>query len=103
MPTRNARHGLLYTEEGIINIKNARWREDFNAIDEKLDCYLSNNHSKAYLHHLFRTKELLGLQIASVHNLCFYTWLVKEARKHIVEGDFSVWKSDMVIKLNNRL
>lgn len=103
MPTRNARHGLLYTENGIINIKNAKWKDDFNPVDDSLDCYLSNNHSKAYLNHLFRSKEILGLQIASVHNLCFYLFLVKEARKHIIEGDFSVWKKEMVKKLITRI
>lgn len=103
MPTRNARHGLLYTENGIINIKNAKWKDDFNPIDENLDCYLSNNHTKAYLNHLFRTKEILGLQIASVHNLCFYLFLVKEARKHIVDGDFSVWKKEIVGRSTKRI
>ena len=102
MPTRNARHGLLYTWNGIINIKNAKWKEDFNMIDENLDCYTSNVHSKAYLHHLFRTKELLGLQIASIHNLTFYLNLVKNARKHIIEGDFNVWKEKMVKVLGER-
>ena len=102
MPTRNARHGLLYTLNGIINIKNAKWKEDFDMIDENLDCYTSNVHSKAYLHHLFRTKELLGLQIASIHNLTFYLDLVKNARKHIIEGDFSVWKEKMVKVLGER-
>jgi queuine tRNA-ribosyltransferase len=103
MPTRNARHGLLYTENGIINIKNAKWKDDFSPVDESLDCYLSNTHTKAYLNHLFRAKEILGLQIASVHNLTFYLFLVKEARKHIVEGDFSVWKEKMVGKLTTRI
>ncbi len=102
MPTRNARHGLLYTWNGIINIKNSKWKEDFDMIDKNLDCYTSNVHSKAYLHHLFRTKELLGLQIASIHNLTFYLDLVKNARKHIIEGDFSVWKEKMVKVLGER-
>ncbi len=102
MPTRNARHGLLYTWNGIINIKNSKWKEDFDMIDENMDCYTSNVHSKAYLHHLFRTKELLGLQIASIHNLTFYLDLVKNARKHIIEGDFSVWKEKMVKVLGER-
>ena len=102
MPTRNARHGLLYTWNGIINIKNAKWKEDFDMIDENLDCYTSNVHSKAYLHHLFRTKELLGLQIASIHNLTFYLDLVKNARIHIIKGDFNVWKEKMVKVLGER-
>ncbi len=103
MPTRNARHGLLYTWKGIINIKNAKWKDDFNAIDEDLDCHTSNVHSRAYLHHLFRTKELLGLQIASIHNLTFYLNLVKNARKYIISGDFNVWKDKQVNVLNERL
>lgn len=103
MPTRNARHGLLYTEKGIINIKNSKWKDDFNPVDADLDCYLSNNHSRAYLHHLFRTKEILALQIASVHNLSFYLFLVKEARKHIVAGDFSVWKKEMLKTITTRI
>ena len=103
MPTRNARHGLLYTMNGIINIKNAKWKDDFSPIDDNLDCYLSNTHSKAYLHHLFRAKEILGLQITSVHNLSFYLFLVKEARKHIIAGDFSVWKNEIVRKLTGRI
>lgn len=103
MPTRNARHGMLFTSEGMINIKNAKWKDDFSAIDIDVDCHLSNVHTKSYLHHLFRAKELLGLQIASNHNLCFYLKLVKEARKHIIEGDFDVWKSEQVKKLGLRL
>ncbi len=103
MPTRNARHGMLFTSEGMINIKNSKWKEDFNPIDTDVKCHLSNTHSKAYLHHLFRAKELLGLQIASNHNLCFYLKLVKEARKHIIEGDFNVWKAEQVRKLGLRL
>jgi len=103
MPTRNARHGMLFTENGMINIKNSKWKDNFNPIDSSLDCYMSNNHTKAYLHHLFRAKELLGLQLASIHNLCFYLHLVKEARKHIIEGDFYVWKEEQVKKLGQRL
>ena len=103
MPTRNARHGLLYTWNGIINIKNAKWKSDFEPIDNNIVCYMSNNHSKAYLHHLFRTKELLGLQIASIHNLCFYLDLVRKAGNHIVKGDFLSWKNDKVKILNTRL
>lgn len=103
MPTRNARHGLLYTAEGIINIKNAKWARDFSAIDEALGNENSKRHSKAYLRHLFMANEILGLQIASLHNTSFYLWLVREARKHIVKGDFSAWKEMMVPKLNSRL
>ncbi len=102
LPTRNARHGMLYTSEGIINIKNAKWKEDFSAIDEHLNCAVSNRHSKAYLRHLFMVKESLGLQIASIHNLTFFLWLVKEARKHILADTFSVWKEKMVKVLGQK-
>lgn len=103
MPTRNARHGLLYTLNGVINIKNSKWKDDFNAIDDNPDYALSHFHSKAYLHHLFKSKEILGLQIASLHNLSFYLFLVKLARKHIIEGDFYVWKKDIAKSLMTRL
>lgn len=103
MPTRNARHGLIYTEEGIINIKNARWSRDFSPLDETLGLHNSGRYSKAYLRHLFTSGEILGLQIASLHNISFYLWLVREARNHILEGDFTEWKQKMVIKLANRL
>ncbi len=103
LPTRNARHGLLYTAEGIINIKNEKWKNDHSAIDENGPCPTSRNHSKAYLRHLVHTKELLGAQIASLHNLSFFLWLVGEARKHIQAGDFSSWKAQMVNQLQRRL
>ena len=103
MPTRNARHGLLFTSEGIINIKNAKWKDDFSAIDENCPCTTSQTHTKAYLRHLIHSKELLGAQIASLHNLTFYLWLVGEARKHIEAGDFRAWKDKMVVKLQYRL
>jgi len=103
LPTRNARHGLLYTRDGIINIKNAKWKDDFSAIDEDIDCPTSNNHSKAYLRHLFATREALGAQIASIQNLTFFLWLVNEARRRIISGDFSAWKSSMVGVLARRL
>jgi queuine tRNA-ribosyltransferase len=103
MPTRNARHGLLYTAEGMINIKNAKWADDFSPIDAKLGIESSSRYSKAYLRHLFMAKEILGMQISSLHNISFYLWLVREARKHIVAGDFNEWKKIMIPKLNNRL
>lgn len=103
LPTRNARHGLLYTAQGIINIKNAKWKEDFSPIDENSTCHTSRFYSKAYLRHLVHSKELLGAQIASLHNLSFYLWLVKEARKHIQVGDFLAWKNQMVNDLQRRL
>lgn len=103
MPTRNARHGLIYTAEGIINIKNARWSRDFSVLDANPGDPDSGRYSKAYLRHLFVAGEILGLQIASLHNISFYLWLVREARTHILEGDFYEWKQQMVKKLANRL
>ena len=103
MPTRNGRNGMLFTWEGVINIKNKKWQDDFSAIDASLSNGMSEVYSKAYLRHLFIAKELLALQIASVHNLSFYLALVKEARKHILEGDFASWKQQILPKLKNRL
>lgn len=103
MPTRNARNGQLFTSEGVINIKNAKWKEDFSPIDINCPAEISQIHSKAYLRHLFVSKELLAYQIASIHNLAFYIWLINEARKHIIEGDFTEWKNQMVSKLARRL
>lgn len=103
MPTRNARHGLLFTSEGIINIRNEKWKNDHSPIDEALGGYVDTFYSKAYLRHLTRSKEMLGAQIASIHNLTFYLWLVKEARKQIKEGTFIDWKNVMVKKLTRRL
>ena len=103
LPTRNARHGLLYTRNGIINIKNAKWKDDFSPIDEGGPCSTSRLHTKAYLRHLMQAKELLGAQIASIHNLSFYLWLVKKARQHIQSGDFLSWKNSIVADLQRRL
>jgi len=103
LPTRNARHGTLYTKHGIMNIKNAKWKDNFSAIDDNIDCPTSNNHSKAYLRHLFATRESLGAQIASIQNLTFYLWLVNEARRRIISGDFFAWKTSMVKQISNRL
>jgi len=103
MPTRNARHGLLYTYNGIINIKNSKWKYDFSPIDENGKCYVDTYYSKAYLRHLFSVDEMLGAMIASVHNLCFYLDLVKTAREKIIEGNFDVWKKEMIEKLGRRL
>jgi queuine tRNA-ribosyltransferase len=103
MPTRNARNGMLFTAEGIINIKNEKWRKEFSLIDPSLDNGVSNFYSKSYLRHLIISKEILGAQIASIHNLSFYLWLVKEARKHILANTFADWKAIMVQKLVNRL
>ena len=103
LPTRNARHGHLYTVNGSINIKNAKWRNDYTAIDTESTSPLSRNHSKAYLRHLFVVKEALGYHIASMHNLSFYLWLVKEARAQILNGSFSEWKNEMVTSVQTRL
>ncbi len=103
LPSRNARHGLLYTSEGIINIKNKKWADDFSPIDANGACPTSRHHTKAYLRHLIHSKELLGSQIATLHNLSFYLWLMNEARQHIAEGDFLSWKNTMVKKLTQRL
>ncbi len=103
MPTRNGRNGMLFTTEGVINIKNKRWATDFSPVDEGLDCHTSNHYTKAYLRHLFVANELLGMQIASVHNLAFYLHLVQEARKHILLGDFTGWKNNILPVLKQRL
>ncbi|MCC6570526.1 MAG: tRNA guanosine(34) transglycosylase Tgt [Chitinophagales bacterium] len=103
MPTRNARHGLLFTTEGIINIKNQKWKEDFSPIDENVPCETSRKHTKAYLRHLFVVEEYLAAQIASLQNLSFYLWLVTEARNKIKEGTFTIWKNEMTVKLMQRL
>jgi len=103
MPTRNARNGMLFTSEGIINIKNNKWKDDFSALDENGTSFVDSQYSKAYLRHLFVCDEILGAQIASVHNLAFYLWLVKEARKQILAGTFATWKNEMVQKLGKRL
>jgi queuine tRNA-ribosyltransferase len=103
MPTRNGRNGMLFTSEGIINIKNAKWRNDFSAIDPAAEMFASEQYSKAYLRHLVISNEMLGAQIASLHNLYFYLWLVKEARRKIVNQEFSSWKDSMVKKLSTRL
>ncbi len=103
MPTRNARNGMLFTTEGIINIRNEKWKSDLNPIDAELGGYASTFYSKAYLRHLIINKEILGAQIASIHNLTFYLWLVKEARKHILEGDFTFWKNQIQKVVSQRL
>ena len=103
LPSRNARHGLLYTSEGAINFKNAKWKDDFSPIDANSTCSTSRFYTKAYLRHLITTKELLGAQIATLHNLTFYLWLVGEARKQIELGTFKSWKTIMVEKVQRRL
>ena len=103
MPTRNGRNAMLFTSKGIINIDNKKWEKDYSVIDSGIDCEMSNYYTKAYLRHLLKSKEYLGLTIASVHNLAFYLWLVTEARRHILEGDFKSWKEEMVVQLQQRL
>lgn len=103
MPTRNARNGMLFTAHGTINIKNKKWVDDFTAIDEMGITWVDTEYSKAYLRHLFTVNELLGKQIATIHNLGFYMWLVREARKRILAGDFKSWKTMMVAQMDKRL
>jgi queuine tRNA-ribosyltransferase len=103
MPTRNARNGMLFTTQGIINIRNEKWKDDLSPIDDTLGGYASTFYSKAYLRHLIINKEILGAQIASIHNLTFYLWLVKEARKQIIAGTFVDWKNVMVKRVSARL
>lgn len=103
MPTRNARNGTLFTAHGTINIKNKKWEDDFSPLDEMGITFVDTEYSKAYLKHLFSVNELLGKQIATIHNLGFYLWLVREARKHILAGDFANWKNTMVKQMDKRL
>jgi queuine tRNA-ribosyltransferase len=103
MPTRNARNGMLFTANGTINIKNKKWEDDFSPVDEMGYTFVDTEYTKAYLRHLFAANEYLGKQIATIHNLGFYMWLVREARKHILAGDFRTWKEMMVKNMSQRL
>ncbi len=103
MPTRNGRNAMLFTSEGIMNMRNAKWADDFSPVDPNGTSYVDTHYSRAYLHHLFKAKELLAMQIASIHNLAFYLWLVREARKHILADTFTAWKAEMVQRLSRRL
>jgi queuine tRNA-ribosyltransferase len=103
MPTRNARNGMLFTAHGSINIKNKKWEDDFSTLDEMGMTFVDTEYTKAYLRHLFAANEYLGKQIATIHNLGFYMWLVREARKHILAGDFYEWKNIMVKQMDKRL
>lgn len=103
MPTRNGRNAMLFTKNGIMNMRNKKWEFDFSPIEEDGASYVDTLYSRAYLRHLFHAHEFLAMQIASVHNLAFYLWLVTEARIHIIEGDFAVWKAKMVERLSTRL
>ncbi len=103
IPTRNGRNGMLYTRHGIMNMKNRQWKDDHTPIDPGGPSHVSRQYSKAYIRHLFVSGELLGAQIATIHNLCFYLWLMKEARKKIADGEFSAWKDQMITKVMNRI
>jgi queuine tRNA-ribosyltransferase len=103
MPTRNGRNAMLFTTQGVINIDNKKWEFDFSPIDDGIPCLTSNHYSKSYLRHLIKSKEILGLTIASVHNLAFYLWLVRSAREHIIAGDFSTWKNETVARISQRI
>ncbi|MCP9198279.1 tRNA guanosine(34) transglycosylase Tgt [Gramella sp. GC03-9] len=103
MPTRNGRNGMLFTSHGTINIKNKKWEDDFSPLDPEGESFVDSMYSKAYVRHLFSVNEMLGRQIASIHNLSFYLWLVREARKHILAGDFTPWKDRMVKQMDKRL
>ncbi|MDE5856755.1 MAG: queuine tRNA-ribosyltransferase family protein, partial [Muribaculaceae bacterium] len=103
MPTRNGRNGMLFTSNGIMNMRNKKWADDFSPIQEDGPSYVDRVYSKAYLRHLFISQELLAMQIASIHNLAFYLWLVRQAREHILAGDFKTWKEEMIIRVTTRL
>ncbi|WP_302546902.1 tRNA guanosine(34) transglycosylase Tgt [Coprobacter fastidiosus] len=103
MPTRNGRNGMLFTANGIMNMRNKKWADDFSPIDPDGTSYVDHQYSKAYLRHLFISNEILAMQIASVHNLTFYVWLTQEARKHILNGTFKTWKDEMIIRVTHRL
>lgn len=103
MPTRNGRNGQIFTKHGIMNMRNEKWKNDFSPIEEDGASFVDTQYSKAYLRHLIHTNEILGLQIASIHNLAFYLWLVKEARKHIIANTFSVWKRSIMDDITRRL
>ena len=103
MPTRNGRNGMLFTRNGIMNMRNRKWADDFSPIEEGGASYVDEQYTRAYLRHLFIADELLALQIASIHNLAFYLWLVREARKHIIAGDFTSWKKETVVRVTQRL
>lgn len=103
MPTRNGRNAMLFTAQGIMNMRNAKWATDFSPVDADAHSYVDTQYTKAYLHHLFKAKELLAMQIASIHNLAFYLWLVREARRQILADNFAAWKAQMVPRLSHRL
>jgi queuine tRNA-ribosyltransferase len=103
IPTRNGRNGMLFTSEGVINIKNEKWKDDFSPVDPEGNTFVDTQYSRAYLRHLIMSKEILGAQIASIHNLGFYLWLMREIRVQIEKGKFREWKEQMKTKLLKRL
>ena len=103
LPTRNGRHGIIYTSQGMINIRNKKWKDDFSPLDEELGLITSQVHSKAYLRHLFMSGEMLGSQLASLQNLTFYLWLVNSAREEILKNNFTIWKDEILSKITRRL
>ena len=103
MPTRNGRNAMLFTANGVMNMRNAKWATDFTPVDPDGHSYVDTAYTRAYLHHLYKSQELLALQIGSIHNLAFYLWLVREARRHILDGDFRTWKEQMIPRLSQRL
>ena len=103
MPTRNGRNAMIFTADGIINLRNAKWADDFSPLDPNGTCFVDTVYTKAYIRHLFHAKELLAMQVASIHNLSFYLWLVREARKHILDGSFKEWKAEMLPRVTRRL
>ena len=103
MPTRNGRNGMLFTRNGVINIRNSKWADDFSPIDAEGESFVDKQYTKAYLRHLFQSKEMLGPMIGSIHNLAFYMWLVDESRTQIFQGTFKTWKEKMVRQMRNRL
>ncbi|MBR6197914.1 MAG: tRNA guanosine(34) transglycosylase Tgt [Bacteroidaceae bacterium] len=103
MPTRNGRNAQIFTKHGTINLRNKKWEMDFSPLDPEGTSYVDTAYTKAYIHHLFKAQELLAMQVASIHNLAFYLWLVGEARQHIIAGDFAIWKAKMVSELGRRL
>ena len=103
MPTRNGRNAMLFTTKGVINIDNKKWEKDYSPIDDGFDCAISQYYSKSYLRHLMKSSELLGLTIASIQNLAFYCWMMREARVQIQQGSFARWKDEMVVRFRTRL
>jgi queuine tRNA-ribosyltransferase len=103
MPTRNGRNGMIFTRNGVMNMRNKKWEDDFTELDPAGTSYVDHAYTRAYVRHLIHSEEMLGLEILSIHNLAFYLWLVGEARKHILAGDFKGWKEEMVVRMMQRM